>query len=187
MSSLFCPLQDRKIHFRTDLNALFESFISLFGGDVFILEIITIPTLKFSLNSYQYRSYIWRTALWKCHHLGGRCGSSWTPNTIRSKILPKEPASVCWMLVVDMVMVCIDLQNMHGCVVSRQPSAQRLRCRFPYNQTVKNKMLRIAPSRRNSFMWNHKQGNNSTAARLIVTVIYWRRYSSCWLQHTLCV
>lgn len=51
----------------------------------------------------------------------------------------------------------------------------------------KNETPRIAPSRPNSFMCNHKRGSSSAAARLIVMVIYWRLYSSCWLQNTLCV
>lgn len=51
----------------------------------------------------------------------------------------------------------------------------------------KNETPRTAPSAPNSFMWNHKRGSSSAAARLIVMVIYWRLYSSCWLQNTLCV
>lgn len=50
----------------------------------------------------------------------------------------------------------------------------------------KNKTLRIAPSRLNSVIWNHKWGNNSTAASLIVMVIYWQLSPPCWLQEILC-
>lgn len=36
-----------------------------------------------------------------------------------------------------MVMPRIDFHNMHDCIMSRQPTALRLWCRFPYNQMVK--------------------------------------------------
>lgn len=111
-------------------------FISLFGGDVFILEIITVPTLKFVLNSYQCRSYILMSGFTEKVWLELNSNTS---DPKGRKTLPKPPASICWMLVVDMVMACIDLHNMHDCMMSGQPSAQRLRCRFPYNQMVKIK------------------------------------------------
>lgn len=75
-------------------------------------------------------------------------------------------------------MMCIDLHNMHDCMMSRKETARRLWCRFPYNQTVKIKHLELLQAE-----WSH---SCETAAGLIVMVIYWRHSSSCCAQNIWC-
>lgn len=93
---------------------------------------------------------------------------------------PKPPESILWKLFAVMVMACIDSHNVHDCVMSQHPTARRLSCRFPYNQMVKISAWNCSKQTEVS-AWIHKWGNNSSAARLIVTLNYW------WLSSAWCV